>query len=354
MFDLNDYGGSELILVPRPQLRQAFLEALPPDTVSFGSQFKRLDMDEDAAHGVRIMLRDTRAGIDRHLEADRVIGADGGRSAVRSFITVPGASRSTGVTAFRAVSANCDVRTYPMHCIREIWGHERASLRFGFCRIAPSQVYWWATIDSSRPSTTRAEIATAADGVGLKDGDTAISGVVLRPYGRKLANQFAEFPFNAADLISSTNESGIERTEIRRFANVDNPWLDPTGRVLLVGDAARQADLPYLHHGSSMAIGDGYSLAIALDRQAKAGGSRRPLDAFEDERWETTQAIHNLWFRFDRLASSRNFFARLLNSQALKLTLLRRSAESSGLERLHGLEALDPGMAPRSSKAAVP
>lgn len=344
-FDLNDYGGSDVLLVPRPQLRQAFLEALPPDTISFETHFKRLDMDERNGRGVGIVLRDMQAGYDYQLQTDRVIGADGGRSAVRSFITRPGASRSTGVTAFRAVSPNCDLTTYPMHCIREIWGHERASLRFGFCRMTPSDVYWWATVDGSGSNVFKSEIATAADSVGGGGKEAALSGFLLRPYGRKLSHQFADFPFDVSDLVEGTHEAAIERTEVRRFANAQNPWLDPSGRVLLVGDAARQADLPYLHHGSSMAIEDGYSLAIALDRQCKAGGSRRPLDEFEEDRWETTKAVHQLWFRFDRLASSRNRISRMLNSQALKLNLVRNSVEASGLERLHGLEALDASIA---------
>jgi 2-polyprenyl-6-methoxyphenol hydroxylase-like FAD-dependent oxidoreductase len=133
-FDLDE---NEVYVVPRPRLRQAFLEALPPSSVSFGTSFKRLDVGSAADDGVTVTLRDLERGADHQVDAGKVIGADGGRSAVRKFITQPGVSLSTGVTAFRATVPNSDLETYPLHTFREVWGDGRASLRFGCCRMTP-------------------------------------------------------------------------------------------------------------------------------------------------------------------------------------------------------------------------
>jgi 2-polyprenyl-6-methoxyphenol hydroxylase-like FAD-dependent oxidoreductase len=161
-------------------------------------------------------------------------------------------------------------------------------------------------------------------------GVVAASGgdIVLRPFGRKLADRFSAFPFAAAALIASTAEASIDRTEIRAFGTGSSPWLDGSGRVLLVGDAARQSDVPYLHHGSSLAIEDGYALAMAVDGCARAGGARRPLDAYELERREATAALQRVWASFDRLAASRSPVSRFVNSQVLAVALARQMQDA--------------------------
>lgn len=346
LFTLN-LAEEEVYAVPRPRLRQAFVEALPPGCVSFGTAFKRLDLEDvdtvagvgvGAGAGVEVTLRDVAGAADFQVAAETVIGADGGRSAVRSFITHPGASRATGVTAFRATVQNADATTYPMHVIREVWGDRGRGatsphLRFGFCRITPSDVYWWASIIGNRAA------AAAGAGAGRHAGARE-EDIVLRPFGRKLAERFGAFPFDAAPLIGSTAEAEIERTEIRTFALRDNPWLDPSGRVILVGDAARQSDLPYLHHGSSMAIEDGYALANAVDLSARAGRSRRPLDAYELARREHTRSLHRIWHSFDRLAASRNPVTRYVNSKVLSVSLTKHLMEARSTTERRG-DALD-------------
>jgi 2-polyprenyl-6-methoxyphenol hydroxylase-like FAD-dependent oxidoreductase len=304
------------------------------------TKFKRLDIRPAE---VAVTMGDLQSGTDFQVLADTVLGADGGRSAVRSFITPPGASRSTGVTAFRATVANTDHVTYPLHTIREIWGNGRASLRFGYCRMTPKHVYWWANIvGTDLPQHPGGNASSSTFIIPRTD-------IVLRPFGRKLAERFSTFPFDAASLLSSTTEAEIERTEIRAFGLGSNPWLDPTGRVILVGDAARQSDLPYLHHGSSMAIEDGYFLANALDLSNRAGRSRRPLDAYELERREHTQALHNIWNSFDRVAASRNPASRFINSKVLSVSLTKHLMDSgSTTERREDGKALQTPTAPES------
>lgn len=342
-----DMGRDEVYAVPRPRLRQAFVAAMPPDAVFFATAFKGMhlnhdhvaaqlgeaaepeagdfsapDAPESVDRPVHVMLRDLSAPPreqDYGVLANKVIGADGGRSAVRPYITQPGASRSTGFTVYRAAVKNSDHAVYPPNTIREVWGERNAgrpSLRFGFCRMTPTNVYWWATVDT----------ASLARSGGADD-------IMLRPFGRKLADQFENFPFAISRLVESTAESEIDHTAIRTFAMRDNPWVDMSGRVVLTGDAARQSDLPYLHHASSMAIEDGYALAGAVDGAIRAKGSRRPLDAYELERREETQAMHRAWEVFDRLAGSRNRVERFWNSQLLKITVARQMLQGSGNEK---------------------
>lgn len=344
-----DLGSEEVYTVPRPRLRQALVEAMPPGGVWFGTSFRGMDMcrgggasgdvsedseegedglfvserlaaeklSPDAPEGVErpvcVMLRDLSRKPGRQdysVEAGRVIGADGGRSSVRAYIAQPGASHGTGVTVFRATVWNDDHETYPPNLIREIWGDRRAGrpgLRFGYVRMTPLSVYWWATVETGSP-------------LGRED-------VVLRPFRRKLAELFADFPFRIFDVVRASVESEIDRTDIRTCTGQRSPWVDMSGRVVLTGDAARQSDLPYLHHGSSMAIEDGYALAGAIDGTIRTRGSRRPLDAYELERREETAALQRVWDVFDRLARSRNGIERFWNSQMLKITVARQMLE---------------------------
>lgn len=312
--DLNDYG-SEMFVLPRPQLRQAFLEALPPDCVTFHTKFKRFDDNSDT---VTVHLKDLKSSLEYRVDTDILVGADGSRSAVRSFLAKPGASQSHNVAVFRATVSNSDLKTYPMHVLREVWGDskdvEMVGTRFGFVRMTPNDVFWWASLP------------------GALDSCSHLSNqrLILRPFARKLAERFQSFPFEAAKLLKSTAEMSIERTEVRAFKH-RCPWA--TGRVVLLGDAARQSDLTYFHHGSTLAIQDGYSLALALaGGRIRSKTTERTLPAlrtYEQERREQTFAVQRQWELFDSLARARSWIMRHAIAKMLQLRLAQYNSGDS-------------------------
>lgn len=314
--DLNRYG-SEIFVLPRPRLRHAFLEALPPDCVSFSTKFKRFDAKSNS---VSVVLRDLNRASDYVIDTDILVGADGSRSAVRSFLARPGASRSRGVAAFRATVYNTDLKKYPMHILREVWGDGRdddqSGHRFGFVRMTSTEIFWWASLPISFENLPQASSRR----------------IDLRPFARKLAQRFASFPFQAADLVNSTGELAIERTEVRNF-KYRCPWVSE--RVALLGDAARQSDLPYFHHGSSLAIQDGYALALALAdgrmHETMSSRSLPSLLAYEQDRQNQTTAVQKQWELFDSLANARNSFSRFLTAKQLQFRLAKYNASDSAV-----------------------
>jgi 2-polyprenyl-6-methoxyphenol hydroxylase-like FAD-dependent oxidoreductase len=287
---------SLLQIVPRSQLRQALVNALPPGCVQMDTTFKGL-AETKSRDTVSVRLRQN--GEDLTVRAGLVVGADGNRSSVRKALARPGHSSFTGVTAFRAVATCSDLDTYPMHIIREVWddGDAQGRLRFGSVRMTPDKVYWWASMCGA---------------------DHVSDNIVLRPFGRKLSEQFSTFPFRAASLIAQhTIETAIDRSEIRSN-NLQFPWVGNIGKasIALLGDAARQNDLPYFHHGSSLAIEDAYALGYAIAGETS-------LHQYEATRRSHTEVVSSLWARFDALAGTRHRISRYFLSRSLAFSMSR-------------------------------
>jgi 2-polyprenyl-6-methoxyphenol hydroxylase-like FAD-dependent oxidoreductase len=315
-FDPSQYG-SQIFAVPRPLLRQAFVEALPPNAVSFSTRFIRVE-STDPGDLVRVVLRDMHTSEEEELDVECVVGADGCRSQVRKFVARPGLSRPTGIASFRAVVPNDDLDTYPMHTFRDVWsdaGQLGVNGRFGCVRITPREVFWWCAYDST---------------MGHQPDQASLLGLVLRPYRRKLEEKLKDFPLQAARLVSSTQESSIDWTDVRSM-ELDFPWVDSrTRRVALVGDAVRQSDLPFFDLGSSLAIVDAYGLAHAIsdnrfDGSIRDGGS---LFRFEHERREHTREVYAAWKRLDRLGWATNGLSRFFISHALASQFVQQTADS--------------------------
>lgn len=306
--NLNDFG-CEALIVPRVLLRQAFLEQLPPDCVQFDRTFKRMNRSaNDHLDGVSLVMRHgSNPLLDAIVRTDCLIGADGSRSSVRASLARPGTSRSTGVSAYRAIVLNSDHTAYPMHTAREVWGTRApsygvAGLRIGYARMTPDSVFWWAS-------------------VGSAPGDVSVlQSIVLRPYRRKLIDHFEGFPDDVMGLIATTPEHDIERSEVRRV-ELGFRWVDVehSSRVVLIGDAARQHDLPFFHHGPSLAVEDAYSLAYAIseNRLGDRIQSGKALLEYAEERSQYTENFERRWRRFSPLASPLNPFGRVILPRAL-------------------------------------
>jgi 2-polyprenyl-6-methoxyphenol hydroxylase-like FAD-dependent oxidoreductase len=203
------------------------------------------------------------------------------------------------------VATSNDVDLYPMHVIREVWSDNDmyGRLRWGCVRITPDKVYWWASMCGA---------------------DHVADNIVLRPFGRKLSEQFKDFPFCAARLMASqTTETAIDRSEIRRN-NLSFPWVGSVGsaRVALLGDAARQNDLPYFHHGSSLAIEDAYALGFAI--AGESSSLHGALHRYEETRRAHTEAVSGLWEKFDALAGTRSPLIRYFLSRSLAISMARQ------------------------------
>ena len=167
--------------------------------------------------------------------ADFVIGADGLRSKVRNSL-FPSASaqsnlRYSGQVCWRGI-ANIEIDARWRSQLTEIWGQ---GSRFGFVKIAPEQVYWYATQFQKAPLDQNVD-------------------------SQALVKHFSHYPSPVQALLESTQPNQIIQDHIYDLAPLSN-WSDRN--VVLVGDAAH-ASTPNLGQGGAQAIEDAYLLAKTL------------------------------------------------------------------------------------------
>lgn len=295
--------GAEIWTIPRANLQQLLLESIPADTVFFDTKFRALHCGENE---VQVKLQrgsmngDLVSASEKSLlETSFVIGADGHNSAVRTFMSRPAMTVPSGTIVWRAVVRTQDLDTYPLHLGKEIWGVDK---RFGFARMNPDEVFWWAVITGSH-------------------------GARLRPFTPYLLRSFKDFPEVVFDLISCVgSDRDIHRTVMKSVWPESFPWVDRTScRIALVGDAGRPGHFENFHGGQTFAIEDGYFLAHHLAEQNEKGmlevGPK--LQGYESSREEHMSATRQYSRGFFRLSLSHSPFRRYFARKFLQLSLER-------------------------------
>ncbi|CDF33552.1 unnamed protein product [Chondrus crispus] len=308
-FRLDDYG-MEVWNVPRQNLQQLLLESIPPDSVHFGTKFRALHISDGSAH-VKVQQALDRSGqlIEpkaAYFESKFVVGADGNNSAVRSFMSRPAMTFYSGTSIWRAVVQNQDTEKYPLHIGKEVWGLKK---RFGFARMSPDEVVWWAVL-------------------------TDLPEVLLRPFAPHLLREFSDFPEITKDLILSIeSDRSIYRTEMKRVWPEQFPWVDPSSsRIALVGDAGRPEHFGNLHSGHSFAVEDGYFLAHHLAEQNEKGMLRTgpKLGRYQESRQEQMIATKQYSARLDRLSLPQSRIQRYCVRKLLHISFERMALHGTG------------------------
>ncbi|MCC5918498.1 MAG: FAD-dependent monooxygenase [Cryomorphaceae bacterium] len=201
---------------------------------------------------------------NRTAEADLVLGADGIHSKVRHSLFPEAKLRDAEQICWRGVS-NYTLPKEFHHIGNEAWGK---GIRFGFSRINPKQVYWFAV--------ARKNMITDAIGIS------------------QILEMFTDFHPLVIEIV--------KHTENIHAAPLHDLYRLPTwhkGNICLLGDAAH-ATTPNMGQGACQGIEDAYYMERFLSENPcknafiKFEQSRRKkVDYVVNNSWKFGQMVHH-------------------------------------------------------------
>jgi len=285
--------GVPTIAIHRARLHAVLLDgARDAGAVVHGG--KKLEHFEETPDGVRAHFADGSSA-----EGALLVGADGLRSVVRRAVMGETPLRYAGYTSYRGIAEGSLV---PEHEVTEAWGK---GARFGFARVGPSEVYWFAVVNALE---------------GGRD-EHPLDTVVRR---------FSGWAEPVPGLLAATKPERVLKTDIHDREPVSGSTRGP---VTLLGDAAHPTT-PNLGQGGCMAIEDAVALTECL---AVADTLPAALADYEARRFEPTKRLVEASFRFGKMAQLENGAAIWVRNLLVRATparivekQLRRSVIASG------------------------
>lgn len=220
--DLQDFEkqyGVCNIAIHRGALQQLLVEALGNEHINLSKRLVKIEKKDN----YHLYFEDGSVHKTRWL-----IGADGINSVVRKQLFPTINLRDAKQRCWRGVS-EMDLSAEYHHELNEAWGKGK---RFGFVKIAPNKVYWYALVNEN-----------------AKEKDVTKS--------------FRDFHPTIQSIISQCRDSDIFTSNIVDLKPI-NCWQQE--QVCLVGDAAH-ATTPNLGQGACQAIEDAYILGKLLAKE---------------------------------------------------------------------------------------
>jgi len=302
-FNLQHASGRMLMRIPieafathalamhRADLQAALVRLLPSELIA--THQACLGVREDST-GVFLNFLDGERG-----PFDVVIGADGVRSCVRTYVggaVEPLSYR--GYTIWRGV-ARVDPAQPMQSAISETWG---LGHRFGILPLGAGRVCWYATANSRQPKTTRPE-----------DRQATIQALV------------EGWHKPVSSLVAATPRDGIlEHATYDR--TVRSGWS--RGAVILLGDAAHPLT-PNLGQGACLALEDAVVIGRLLSGVQGRQAVPAALQRFEQVRLARVRAMARRCRWLGALGQWEDPFANFLRLQAAKVipgSLLTRTS----------------------------
>jgi 2-polyprenyl-6-methoxyphenol hydroxylase-like FAD-dependent oxidoreductase len=233
----------------------------------------------DAGHSERPVRLTLASG--QQLVCDALIGADGIRSQIRTYLFGDIEPTYTGFGVWRSVHAKADIDEKIM-----MMG---VGIRLGIMPISRDQLYIFGT--------------TREPGKPFYPRDT---------WAREMRNKFAAFKGPARSLLEE-----ITRPEQVFYTSVEEVQLPPVwskGRVALIGDAAHSSS-PFMGQGGAMALEDGIVLAEMLD-----DGSDIPsvLSAFTEARFERCKFVQEASRRVGEAGATENAQSTAIRNERMR------------------------------------
>lgn len=275
------------IAIHRSALQDILVQVLKPRTLRMGKRCTKVDTFPDYALA--------RFADGSQVKGDFVVGADGIQSVVRQSIFPSTTLRYCGQTCWRGLAPIALVKQYADHLV-EIWGR---GTRFGYVRIEPKLVYWYAT--------------QSIESGGADDPATLRS---------RLFSLFSNFPAPISAILAQTPTHSIIRTDIHDLRPL-NSWS--LGRIILIGDAAHAA-APNLGQGAAQSAEDAQALADCIKRHKTIEAA---FIDFERLRVPKAKKLTDLSWRIGRMTNVRNALGCTVRNALLRQTpawVLQRQA----------------------------
>lgn len=215
---------------------------------------------------------------------DAVIGADGAKSLVRSYVTgVTQEPVYRGYSIWRGV-VECDLGDDSSNRIQEFWGSGR---RFGILPIGKNALCWYAT-----------------DTRGKTQEDSADNRKL------ELLSLFTGWPSPIPEIIRATPPRDILKNGAADLC-LRGPWFKH--RVTIIGDAAHPLT-PNVGQGCCLALEDSLVLSLALQ---KTGEVERAFQLFGQARRKRVAAIVRATRWIGSVGQSRSKAAVFIRDQLL-------------------------------------
>lgn len=272
-------GDLPSISVTRAAFQQMLLAELPPDAVRLNHEVCTLkpaatdgSMTVTSADGVTF-------------SADLLVGADGGKSAVRAAAVDSQMPRVLGYVGWRGIVSQVPAG-WEDGRITESWGDGG---RFGIAPVGDGRTYWYATENAPAGWSTPVEKRKA-----------------------HLLQRFQKWHAPVCDLIAATNDDDILLSPISEQRTRPS-WTRE--RVTLLGDAAHLMS-PNLGQGAAMALEDAWVLAECLRKHGCGGAALLRYERLRKRRtsfivWLSRQVGRLIQIKHPALATARDAALRL-------------------------------------------
>ncbi|XP_006462114.1 hypothetical protein AGABI2DRAFT_206335 [Agaricus bisporus var. bisporus H97] len=299
--DIIREAGADFLLMHHYDLHQALyrLAISVGASVTFETSIQDVNFNQDARKPC-VVLEDGTT-----VEADVVIGADGHRSIVRNFVAPEVDEGSdtnhsfyTVIVPASAMETDPDLREYAGLPEWPIWmGDSRGALGYPIRNGTEYNLHvYWPDNEVNSP-------AIVEESWDLEIPTNAIDFEGYDPRIKKLFN-----------LVPTAHRARFVRREV-----VDD-WLDESGRVLLVGDAAHPL-LPCSTQSASLAVEDAAVLGGLMSRLSTSEQIPQFLEAFCDIRHERCKLVQSSELRNAMLVTLPPGEDRDLRNEGMKLSL---------------------------------
>lgn len=277
--------GGPFVVVMRPALYSALLDAVGTETVTAGSEAAGFSVHRDR---VTLHLADGSS-----VEGDLLVGADGVRSVIRRQLHPSDPSpHPSRIISVRGAVDGAVGHLGDMDAIYYLG----PGIESAFIRASPTGIYWFFAVAEE---LVPVEVRRAADASSPSEAAAEI-----------LAHMAPRFDASFRAITSATPELRYDGVLVDR---------DPlpswgAGRVTLIGDAAHPM-LPHTGQGAAQAIVDAVTLGKMLTGDTDV---ERTLRAFEAERQPKTAALVRQGRRTARFMRIRNPIVCYLRELALR------------------------------------